>query len=135
MNRFLLAVSLACFACLFGSYTLMPSAAAAEDTKSTRVLRHVVLFQFKSTSTPEDVKKIVAAFKQLPSQISQIKSFECGTNNSPENLNEGLTHCFLVTFGSEEDRSAYLTHPAHVKFVELLKPHLERPVVVDYWTE
>jgi len=35
------------------------------------VLRHVVLFGFKATSSPQDVEKIVAAFQALPGKISE----------------------------------------------------------------
>ncbi len=97
------------------------------------MLRHVVMFQFKSTSSAEDVKGVVDAFRKLPSQIKEIADFEYGTDNSPEKLSGGLTHVFLVTFKSEADRAAYLPHPAHLAFVEVLKPHLEKVTVVDYW--
>ena len=100
-----------------------------------KVLRHVVLFKFKETSSAEDVKKVEDAFRALPSKIKEVKSFEWGKNNSPEGINEGLTHCFLVTFATEKDREAYLPHPAHKAFVEVLKPHLDKVVVVDYWAE
>jgi hypothetical protein len=40
-----------------------------------------------------------------------------------------------VTFKSEADRDAYLPHPAHKRFVDLLKPHLEKATVVDYWAQ
>ena len=99
-----------------------------------RVLRHVVMFKFKDTSSPEDIKKIEEAFVRLPKKIKEIKDFEWGTNNSPENLNQGLTHCFLVTFNSEKDREVYLPHPDHLAFVEILKPHLDKVTVIDYWT-
>ena len=42
------------------------------------VLRHVVLFGFKATSSPQDIDGIVAAFQALPSKISEIKVFEWG---------------------------------------------------------
>ena len=100
-----------------------------------KVLRHVVLFKFKETSSAEDVKKVEDAFRALPSKIKEVKRFEWGKNNSPEGINEGLTHCFLVTFATEKDREAYLPHPAHKAFVEVLKPHLDKVVVVDYWAE
>ena len=97
------------------------------------LLRHAVLFKFKDSSSPEDVKKVEGAFRALPSKIKQIKSFEWGLNNSPEGLNQGFTHCFFVTFKSEKDRAAYLPHPAHQAFVEVLKPHLDKVLVLDYW--
>jgi hypothetical protein len=112
--------------------TLNEKPIAAEE--SGKLLRHVVLFQFKESSPAEEVQKVVEAFGKLPSQIPQIASYEYGTNNSPEGLADGFTHCFLVTFKSEKDREVYLPHPAHTAFVEVLKPHLEKVLVVDYWT-
>lgn len=97
------------------------------------VLRHVVLFKFKETATNEQVKTIEAAFKALPAKINLIKHFEWGTNNSPEKLNQGLTHCFFLGFKSEKDRDAYLIHPAHKAFTELAGPLIDKVTVVDYW--
>lgn len=100
-----------------------------------KLLRHVVLLKFKESAAPADVKKVEAAFAGLSKKITLIKQFEWGTNNSPENLNQGLTHCFLVTFTSEKDRDAYLVHPEHQAFVEILKPHLDKVTVIDYWNK
>ena len=106
----------------------------AQTTESkSQLLRHVVLFKFKDTSSAADIKKVEDAFRALPAKLPIIKSFEWGKNNSPENLNQGLTHCFLVTFASEKDREAYLPHPEHQAFVEILKPHLDKVTVIDYW--
>jgi Stress responsive A/B Barrel Domain len=116
--------------------TSLPQAAKAKKAAPTaKVLRHVVLFKFKETSSAEDVKTVEDAFRALPSKIKEVKSFEWGKNNSPEGINDGLTHCFFVTFASEKDRETYLLHPAHKAFVEVLKPHLDKVVVVDYWAE
>ena len=98
------------------------------------VLRHVVFFSFKEASTPDDVKSVVDAFRDLQNKIDGIKSFEWGTNSSPEGLNQGLTHAFTLTFHSDADRDAYLPHPAHKDFGALLGPHLDKVMVVDYWT-
>jgi hypothetical protein len=102
--------------------------------ESDKLLRHVVLFKFKETSTEADVETIVKAFAALPGRINEIQDFEWGTDNSPEGLQQGLTHCFFVTFASEADRDAYLPHPAHKEFVDLVGPHVEKVTVVDYWT-
>lgn len=112
--------------------------ACSPETKSEdpqKVLRHVVLFKFADTATPEDVKKVEDAFVALKGKISLIKDFEWGTNTSPENLNQGLTHCFFATFHSDKDRDDYLVHPDHQAFVEVLKPHLDKVTVIDYWTK
>ncbi len=97
------------------------------------MLRHVVMFKFKDDATAANVKSVEDAFLLLPGKINTIKDFEWGTNNSPEKLNEGLTHCFFVTFSSEKDRDDYLVDPAHKAFVEVLKPFLDKVVVLDYW--
>lgn len=102
--------------------------------KQDKVLRHVVLFKFKDSASQNDIATVEKAFAALANKIELIKDFEWGTNNSPEGLDQGLTHCFLVTFASEEDRDAYLVHPDHKAFVTILRPHLDKATVVDYWT-
>lgn len=98
-------------------------------------LRHVVMFKFKESSTADDVKNVEAAFMALPKKIKTIKSIEFGTNNSPENLNQGFTHCFILTFKSEKDRDDYLPHPDHKAFGKVLGPHLDKVLVFDYWAK
>ena len=99
-----------------------------------RVLRHVVLFKFKPASTPADVRAVETAFAALPAKIDEIHDLEWGTNVSPENLAQGFTHCFFVTFKAEADRDVYLHHLAHDAFVKVAGPHLDQALVVDYWT-
>jgi hypothetical protein len=124
-----------------GSLTPVETASSEFDNTTTEgdampqpKLRHVVLFQFKQTSSQDDIDRVVQAFRELPKRIPEIADFEFGTNNSPEGLDDGFTHCFLVTFRNEKDREVYLPHPDHLSFVEILKPHLEKVLVVDYWT-
>ena len=97
-------------------------------------LRHVVLFKFKESSTEADIQSVEAAFSALPGKIPEISGYEWGTNNSPEGLDKGFTHCFFLSFDSEEDRAVYLPHPDHKAFGDVLKPHLEDVLVLDYWT-
>lgn len=106
---------------------------AQTKKQPTKMLRHAVLFKFKDTSSPEDIKKIEDGFRALPSKIKEVAGLEWGTNNSPENLNQGFTHLFFVSFKSEKDREVYLPHPAHKAFVEVLGPHLDKVLVLDYW--
>lgn len=99
------------------------------------LLRHVVLFKFKEGTPDVKISEIASAFSALPGKIPEVHAYEWGTNNSPENLAKGFTHCFFVTFESESARAIYLPHPAHLNFVELLKPHLDDVLVVDYWAK
>jgi hypothetical protein len=106
---------------------------AVDTTNEVRVLRHVVLFSFHDSAPPDAVDSIRQAFCRLPERIDSIVSFEWGLNNSPEGINQGFTHCFLLGFASEADRDAYLIHPVHQEFVAGLAPHLAQALVVDYW--
>lgn len=113
------------------------SLAFSQNNTSTphKMLRHVVMFKFKDSTTPDQVKSIEAAFRKLPTQIKEIKGYEWGINNSPENINQGFTHCFFLTFESEEARAMYLPHPDHKAFGKVLGPYLDKVLVVDYWTQ
>lgn len=99
---------------------------------SLGVMRHVVLFKFKDGASAEQVKAVEEKFRGLQSRIPQILEFEWGTNVSPENLAQGFTHCFFVTFRDAAARDAYLPHPAHKEFVAQLGPVLDKALVVDY---
>ena len=100
-----------------------------------KMLRHVVLFKFKAETTPAQVKAVEDAFRALPGKINAIADFEWGTDVSIEGKAEGFTHCFFVTFNSEADRAAYLPHPAHKEFGGVLRPHLDKVLVFDYWAK
>lgn len=123
---------------LFLASLLMLGSVAFVSPKMTppkKMLRHVVLFKFKDSATPAQIKKVEDAFRKLPSKLKEIKGFEWGTNNSPEGLSQGFTHVFFVSFDSEADRAVYLPHAEHKAFVKVLEPHLDKALVVDYWTK
>lgn len=110
----------------------------AKTEKKSKVkvkkIRHVVCFKFKEDATKEQIAKVVKAFEDLKKKkkIAEIENFEWGTNNSPEGLNKGFTHCFLLTFANEKARDAYLPHPDHKAFGKALKPILEDVFVIDF---
>ena len=105
----------------------------AADKKKAKQLRHFVCFKYKAEASKEQIVEVEKAFAALEKKINEIKGFEKGINNSPEGLNKGFKHCYLITFNSEKDRDVYLVHPAHKKFVELVGPVLKDVFVVDYW--
>ena len=94
--------------------------------------RHVVLFKFKDDAPPAEVEKVEKAFGALKGKIDLIQDYEWGENVSPEGLDNGFTHCFFVTFKNKADLEKYLPHKDHQAFVSLLKPVLDKVLVVDY---
>jgi Stress responsive A/B Barrel Domain len=111
----------------------LPSTPPDASPAAKKMLRHVVMFKFKDGTTPAQIKSVEDAFRALPTKIKEIKGFEWGINNSPENLAQGFTHCFFLSFDSEKGREIYLPHPDHKAFGAVLGPHLDKVLVVDYW--
>lgn len=118
--------SLTSILCAAVLMSLTASAVAAEK------LQHVVSFKFKSTASAADIKKVETAFAGLKKTIPLIKALEWGTNVSPEKLDKGFTHCWILTFESAKDRDAYLIHPEHKEFGKLVGPLLEDVFVIDF---
>ena len=104
--------------------------AAADDHKG--LFRHVVCFKFKDGTSDAEVAEIAKAFAALEDKIDTIVDFEWGPSDNIEPLNDGFTHCFIVTFKDKKGLEVYLPHEAHVEFVDLLKPKLDKVFVFDY---
>jgi Stress responsive A/B Barrel Domain len=98
------------------------------------LVKHIVVFKYKATATSGQIAEVTKAFKALKDKIPGIVEFEYGVNSSPENLNKGFSHVYLVTFENASARDAYLPHPEHKKFGELLGKLdvLEEAFVVDF---
>ncbi len=95
--------------------------------------RHVVLFRFRPGVSEETLQGIERAFADLARELPFITGFEWGRNSSPEGLNKGFTHCFVLTFASAAGRDAYLPHPAHQAFCRAhLDASVEDVCVVDF---
>jgi hypothetical protein len=107
---------------------------AADITKGGKPgpLKHVVSFKFKEGASPAEIQKVVEAFGELPKKIKEIRSYEWGTNNSPEHLNKDFTHCFILSFDNDADRKVYLEHADHKAFGKLLGPILGDVYVIDF---
>ncbi|SDK63779.1 Stress responsive A/B Barrel Domain [Catalinimonas alkaloidigena] len=99
-------------------------------------VRHIVIFKYKPGATEAQIKQVTDAFAALKGKVPGIVAFEHGVNNSPEGKNLGFTHVYQLTFKDAASRDAYLPHPDHKKFGELLGKLqvVEDVFVVDYAT-
>lgn len=96
------------------------------------MIRHILLIKFKETASLADLETLKALFEQMPGKVEGVESVEWGTNNSPEGLDKGYTHCVLMTFADEAARQRYLPHPEHDALKEVFIPLLDDIVVLDY---
>jgi hypothetical protein len=109
--------------------------ANAAQGEGKKQLNHVVLIKFKSSVTPEQIKKVEEAFAALKEKVPGVTSLRYGTNVSPEKKNKGYTHAFVLTFNTDNDRDAYLVHPEHKAFGKVLGPVMEDVLVIDFWSQ
>ena len=109
---------------------LVPMSVSAQK----QPVRHVVVFKYKADASPDQIRQVTDAFRDLQKKIPGITAFETGVNNSPEKKNLGFTHVYMVTFQDAAARDAYLPHPEHKKFGDLLGKLgiVEDAFVVDY---
>ena len=96
-------------------------------------LQHIVLIQFKDSTTPDQLVEIEAAAMTLKG-IKGVSDLKMSENVSPENLNQGYTHSLTMWFERETDRDeVYLPHSVHKAFVDLFVPQTKKVLVFDYW--
>ena len=105
-----------------------------ETVRQEETVRHVVVFKYKAGASEDKIQTVTDAFRALQDTIPGIVSFEHGVNNSPEGKNQGFTHVYLLTFENAAARDAYLPHPEHQKFGQMLGASgiFEDAFVVDY---
>ena len=61
-------------------------------------LRHVVLFGFGKAHSSAAIAEVIRQFAELKALVPGIDDFE--QNSSPEGLDHGHSHVFLLTFAS-----------------------------------
>jgi len=101
-------------------------------------IRHLVFFNFKSSSTAEQRQAVVDALKQLPTIIPNILYFELfplATTLYPghHTLNNGFTLLIDSVFASVDALAFYQPHDAHQTIIrEKIAPIRDENIVVDY---
>ncbi|MCY3001955.1 MAG: Dabb family protein [Planctomycetota bacterium] len=100
------------------------------------MITHVVLLKIRKDVSKDQVAKVFEALAGLQKKIPGILSFSGGAYTSPEGLNRGFTHGFVMTFKDAASRDVYLPHPDHevVKAIVLkvLDGGIDGVVAFDY---
>ena len=82
------------------------------------MIAHVVLLRLRKDLPRKAAEGLFAELAALQERIPGIASFAGGPYSSPEGLNRGFTHGFVMHFRDERSRDAYLSHPEHEKVKE-----------------
>ena len=92
---------------------------------------HVVLVKF-SAAKAHRAAELLAAVEAFRKRLPGFLSLTGGPYSSPEGLNQGYTHGFVMTFADAATRDRYLSHPEHEKIKQSFLPDLEAVVAFDF---
>lgn len=76
-------------------------------------VKHVVLMKVRPETPVAQTDKIFRDLAGLVGQVPGLLDFSGGAYSTTENLNQGFTHGFVMTFADEASRDGYLPHPLH----------------------
>ncbi|ROV90949.1 hypothetical protein VPNG_10081 [Cytospora leucostoma] len=101
---------------------------------------HIVLTTFEPLAPLQEVQGVVDRLLALKdncihpvSKKPYIKTGLGGKDNSPEGLQNGITHAFVFEFENEQDREFYLKEdPAHLEFVKSIAGVVSKVQVIDF---
>jgi hypothetical protein len=92
---------------------------------------HVVLLKFAPQKSGR-VAELFAALADLKRRLPGYLSFTGGPYSSPEGMNQGFTHGFIIAFQDAGARDQYLSHPEHEKIKQAFLPDVENVVAFDF---
>ncbi len=95
-------------------------------------IQHIVLLKFKPEVTAEKIAELFALLAELQHLIPGITYYAGGANSSPEELNQGYTHGFMMTFENVAARDTYLPHPEHERVKDELLKCIDSVLAFDF---
>lgn len=77
------------------------------------MIRHIVLTKFKPETTEAEIAEIYAGLSALTDNLSGAHNFTGGRSQSPEQIERGYMHGFVIDFDTWGDLKVYAEHPEH----------------------
>ena len=77
------------------------------------MIRHIVLTKFKPETSEKKIAEIYAGLADVTSRLSGASGFTGGRSESPEQIERGYMHGFVVDFESWQDLQTYSDDPGH----------------------
>jgi hypothetical protein len=94
------------------------------------MIKHVVMWKFKSEVTEADKLEMKRQLEALTGVVPSLVNIEIGMDVSSKEASMDMV--LYSEFKSLEDLAAYAGHPEHLKVVEFVKPLVCDRAVVDY---
>lgn len=77
------------------------------------MIRHIVLTKFKPETAEDAIAEIYAGLSELTDALPGARDFTGGRSQSPEQIERGYMHGFIIDFDSWADLKTYADHPTH----------------------
>ncbi|MBP2548570.1 hypothetical protein J2858_001463 [Neorhizobium galegae] len=89
------------------------------------MIRHIVLIRFRTEVTEAQFAALFAELEEIRTKISGVLAITSGRSESPEKIERGYLHGFVVDFDGWEALEAYQTHPDHKALGAKLVAHAQ----------
>ena len=77
------------------------------------MIRHIVLVKFQPTVSEDTISGLFQELTAIREQVSGILDITSGRSESPEKIERGYMHGFVVDFEDWDALERYQTHPDH----------------------
>ena len=77
------------------------------------MIRHIVLLRFKPDVTEAHVAELFAELHRIDGKVLGLLAITSGKSESPEQMERGYMHGFIVDFTDWDALQAYQDHPEH----------------------
>ena len=95
-------------------------------------VKHISLFKFKDGTSQDQIDKAFEELMDVSENVPGIEDYVSGPNNSPQSLNQGFTHGYIMTFENVGARDAFLPHPEHERANTNMMPLVDSVLVFDF---
>ncbi|MEM1078644.1 MAG: Dabb family protein [Pseudomonadota bacterium] len=77
------------------------------------MIRHIVLTKFKPETSEEKIAEIYGGLAALTEKLPGAQGFTGGRSESPEQIERGYMHGFVIDFDSWDALQTYADNPEH----------------------
>ena len=77
------------------------------------MIRHIVLTKFKPETKEAKIEEIYRGLSDLADQLPGAQSFTGGRSESPEQIERGYMHGFVIDFDNWDALKTYADDPEH----------------------
>jgi quinol monooxygenase YgiN len=87
------------------------------------MIRHIVLIRFRPDVDKDAIAAIFADLQAIKAKLPGVLSITAGRSDSPERIERGYMHGFVVDFTDWDALAAYQDHPDHRRVGAALVDH------------